>query len=183
MEPIETERLIIRRMRDDDLRDFLEYESDSEHTRYLSRSAYTEGQARDFIATARDLALGPEEDYLHLAVEMESTGKMIGTVCVKVASQAHRQGDVGWFLHHSHQGQGLASEASRAMMDFAFGTLGLHRVTAHCDAQNVRSRAMMERLGMRQEAFFRGIVHFDEVWHDQYLYAMLAQEWAGGAVE
>ena len=62
MEPIETERLIIRRMRDDDLRDFLEYESDSEHTRYLSRSAYTEGQARDFIATARDLALGSEED-------------------------------------------------------------------------------------------------------------------------
>jgi len=183
VEPIETERLIIRRMRDDDLRDFFEYESSSEHTRYLSRSAYTEDQARNFIAIARDLALGSEGDYLHLAVEMKSTGKMIGTVCVKVASQAHRQGDVGWFLHHGHQGQGLASEASRAMMGFAFDTLGLHRVTAHCDAQNVRSRAMMERLGMRQEAFFRGIVHFDEVWHDQYLYAMLAQEWAGGAVE
>ena len=53
MEPIETERLIIRRMRDDDLRHFLEYESDSEHTRYLSRRAYTGDQARDFIATER----------------------------------------------------------------------------------------------------------------------------------
>ena len=42
---------------------------------------------------------------------------------------------------------------------------------------------MMKRLGMRQEAFFRDIVYFDEVWHDQYLYAMLVEEWAGGAVE
>ena len=179
MVQIKTDRLIIRRMRDDDLEDFLEYESYPDHTLYLSRSAYTEDRAREFIATARDLAVGTEGEYLHLAVELGEVGKMIGTVCVKVASQVHRQGDVGWFLHHEYRGRGLASEASRAMLEFAFDTLDLHRVTAHCDAQNARSRAMMERLGMRQEAFLRGVVYFDDVWHDQYLYAILAEEWAG----
>lgn len=176
---IETDRLIIRRMRDGDLEDFLDYESHPDHTRYLSRESYTEDQARDFIAVAQDLSIGAEGQYLHLAVELQSTAKMIGTVCVKVASQAHRQGDVGWFLHADYQGQGLATEASRAMLEFAFTTLNLHRVTAHCDAQNTRSRLMMERLGMRREAYYRGIAYFDEVWHDQYLYAMLAAEWAG----
>tara|TARA_A100001037_G_scaffold212523_1_gene190546 strand:+ start:55 stop:189 length:135 start_codon:yes stop_codon:yes gene_type:complete len=37
---------------------------------------------------------------------------------------------------------------------------------------------MMERLGMRREGFYREIAYFDQVWHDQYSYAMLEPEWA-----
>lgn len=181
MVEITTERLSIRRMQDDDLLDFIEYESHPEHCRYLSRGPYTVEAAREFIAIARDLPLGAEGQYLHLAIESQATMKMIGTVCVKVVSQVHRQGDVGWFLHRDYQRQGLASEASRAMLEFAFTTLELHRVTAHCDADNTRSRGMMERLGMRQEGLYRGIAYFDEAWHDQYLYAMLAAEWMSAA--
>ena len=174
---IETDRLIIRRMQDRDLRDFLEYESHPEHTCYLSRESYSENQAREFIARARDLPDTTEGQYLHLAVELKSTGIMIGTVCVKVVSQAHRQGDLGWFLHRDYQRQGLATEASRALLEYVFTTLGLHRITAHCDALNTRSRRMMERLGMRREGFYRGIAFFDQVWHDQYGYAILEDEW------
>ena len=175
---LETDRLIIRIMQDRDLTDFLEYESDPEHTRYLSRASYTEDQAREFIARARDLPEGAEGQYLHLAIELKSTAKMIGTVCVKVVSQVHRQGEIGWFLHRAHQGRGLATDARRALLQYAFSTLGLHRITAHCDAQNARSRFMMEPLGMRREGFYRGIAYFDQVWHDQYSYAMLEPEWA-----
>ena len=177
MVQIETDRLTIRRMQDRDLRNFLEYESHPDHCRYLSRGPYTDDQARDFIAVARDLPLGAEGQYHHLSIELRSTAKMIGSVCVKVVSQAHRQGDVGWFLHPGYQGQGLATEASRALLEFAFTKLDLHRITAHCDAQNTRSRLMMERLGMRREGFYRQIAYFDEVWHDQYSYAILAAEW------
>ena len=177
MLPIETERLAVRRMEDGDLGDFLEYEQRPEHTRYLARGPYVEGRAREFIAQMRDMEIGAEGNYLHLALELKATGQMLGTVCVKVASQAHRQGDIGWFLHGDYQGRGLATEASRALVVFAFADVGLHRITAHCDAANERSRRMMERLGMRREAHFRHAAFFDGVWHDQYLYAMLEEEW------
>ena len=177
MLPIETERLVVRRLLEGDLGDFLEYEIRPEHTRYLARGPYVEERAQGFIAQMRDLEIGAEETYLHLALELKATGKMIGTVCVKVTSQAHRQGDIGWFLHGDYQRQGLATEASRALVTFAFADIGLHRITAHCDAANERSRRMMERLGMRREAHFRHAAFFDEEWHDQYLYAILEWEW------
>ena len=63
-------------------------------------------------------------------------------------------------------------------MSWAAFFLGTSALTA---TQLDRSRGMMERLGMRQEGFYRGIAYFDEVWHDQYLYAMLAPEWISAA--
>ena len=178
---IETERLILRRMRDEDLAEYLDCESQPGHTQYLSREPYTEEEARKFIATSRDLPLDAEGVYLHLAVEHKATGRVIGTTCIKVTSRVHGQGDMGWFLHAGCRGQGLATEASRAMLEFAFTTLDLHRITAHCDGENTRSRLMAERLGMQREAFFRETVFFDGEWHSQHGLAILREEWEAGA--
>ena len=177
---IETERLILRRMRDDDLADYLDCESQPGHTLYLSREPYTEEEAREFIATSRDLPLDVEGVYLHLAIEHKATSRVIGTSCIKVTSRAYRQGDMGWFLHAGCRGQGLATEASRAMLEFAFTTLDLHRITAHCDAANTRSLLMAERLGMQREAFFRETVFFDGEWHSQHGLSILRREWEEG---
>ena len=177
---IETERLVLRRMRDDDLADYLDCESQPGHTLYLSREPYTEEEARSFIATSRDLPLDAEGTYLHLAIERKGTGRVIGTSCIKVNSRAHRQGDMGWFLHAGYRGRGLATEASRAMLEFAFTTLDLHRITAHCDGENERSLLMAERLGMRREAFFRETVFFGGEWHSQHGLSILRREWEEG---
>ncbi len=177
---IETERLVLRRMRDDDLADYLDCESQPGHTLYLSREPYTEEEARKFIATSRDLPLEAEGTYLHLAIEHKTTGRVIGTSCIKVTSRAHRQGDMGWFLHAGCRGQGLATEASRAMLEFAFTTLDLHRITAHCDGENERSLLMAERLGMQREAFFRETVFFGGEWHSQHGLSILRREWETG---
>ncbi len=174
---IETERLHLRRMRDRDLQDYFEIDNHPGHCQFLSRPPHTLEQSAQFIATARDLPLNAEGHYLHVSVDLKSSGRMIGNVCIKVESQAHGQGDVGWFLGAAHRGQGLATEAVRAWMNFCFETIDLHRITARCDAKNTRSQAMMERIGMRQEAHYRQIAFFDDVWHDQYCYAILKHEW------
>jgi len=88
---ITTDRLILRRLQDRDLQDFLEYEQHPDHSRYFYRRPYSEEQAKDFIAENRDLELGTQGTYLHLAAELTSSGKMIGTVCVNVTSKAHRK--------------------------------------------------------------------------------------------
>ena len=174
---IETDRLILRRFWKHDIEDFMEYDSHPDLARFRSGDPYTEDQARECLATQRDLILGTERVWLSLAVELKAEGKMIGLVSIKVLNKLHHQGEIGWTFHPSYQRQGFATEASRAILQLGFGILDLHRITARCDVLNTRSLRLMERLGMRGEALFREIVFFKGVWHDQYTYAILKEEW------
>ena len=59
--------------------------------------------------------------------------------------------EVGWRLARSHWGRGLATEAARAALEFGFGELGLDEIVAFTTPANSRSRAVMERLGMKRD--------------------------------
>ena len=59
--------------------------------------------------------------------------------------------EVGWRLAYEHWGNGYATEAARLALGHGFGTLALPEVVAYTSASNIRSRAVMERLGMRRD--------------------------------
>ena len=172
---IETERLLIRRMEECDLQDFMEYDSHPDF-QFCFRDPYTEDQVRELIDYQHNLALGAEQ-WFKLSVELKLNSKMIGDVCIKVLNKTHRQGEIGWDLNPNYQRQGFAAEASKALLELGFTTLDLHRITARCDVMNERSYRLMERLGMRREATFKEVVYFEGTWHDQYTYAILKDEW------
>jgi RimJ/RimL family protein N-acetyltransferase len=65
-------------------------------------------------------------------------------------------------------------------MGYGFTSLGLHRIQAGTGAQNVDSWRVMERLGMRREAWLREAERQDGVWQDVVIYAALADEWLAG---
>ncbi len=75
-------------------------------------------------------------------------------------------------------GQGYATEAARALVDLAFGELGVRRVWAQLEPENTRSARVCERLGMRREALFVQGSWFKGRWSDLAIYALLADEWA-----
>ncbi len=58
-----------------------------------------------------------------------------------------------------------------------FQTLGLHRIVARCDARNVASARVMERLGMRREALLVENEMVKDEWTDELVYALLDREW------
>ena len=83
-----------------------------------------------------------------------------------------------WYvLHPSHRGLGLAHEAARTLLDFGFGTLGLHRVSAEVDPRNAPSIRVVERLGMRKEAHHLETWWLQGEWVDTVVFAILAREW------
>ena len=90
----------------------------------------------------------------------------------------HRQGEIGFAFHPDAQGRGYASEAATAVLELAFGLLGLHRVYGRTDARNVASAALMRRLGMRQEAHLRENEIFKGAWGDELVFAVLEDEFA-----
>jgi RimJ/RimL family protein N-acetyltransferase len=66
------------------------------------------------------------------------------------------------------------------MLDFinyAFHTFDLHRITANTDCENIASVALLEQLGMRREGHFIQNIWFKGKWGDEYLYAILKEEW------
>jgi RimJ/RimL family protein N-acetyltransferase len=77
----------------------------------------------------------------------------------------------------TQQRRGYAAEAAAALLAWAFEAFGLHRILAICDCRNVRSVALLERLGLRCEGHFPPNVWFKGAWADEYLYVGLREEW------
>jgi RimJ/RimL family protein N-acetyltransferase len=84
---------------------------------------------------------------------------------------------IGWLLGRKYQGQGLATEAVRALVTAGFEQLRLHRIFARTGRDNDRSWRLMESLGMRREAHFRESHVVKGKWRDEFIYAILAEEW------
>jgi len=90
---------------------------------------------------------------------------------------ASREGTLWYVIHPDAWGQGYATEAGRAILDFGFGSLGMHRMIADCDPANRASARVAERLGMRREAHHVENFLHRGVWCDSLIYALLDREW------
>ena len=174
---IETERLILRRLADEDLAAFMAYLNDPEVARYQSWESYTEEQAREVIEGQKNLEPGVPGQWFTFAAESKEAAELVGHVALSVKADDPRQAEIGFTFARARQGRGLAREAAEAVLDYAFGVLGLHRVVAVTDCENGRSAALLERLGMRREGHFVENVWFKGAWGSEYLYALLQREW------
>src|SRR6185369_2605949 len=93
-----------------------------------------------------------EDTALVLAITVPPSDRLVGEVMLRLTSERHRQGEIGWSLHPDAQGHGYATEAARELLRLGFEDLGLHRIVADADPRNTGSLRIMERLGMRREA-------------------------------
>ena len=173
--PIVTERLVIRRFRYDDIRDVLGFASQPSVAKVTSnRIQATEEGVRRYIKLQNSYQPFERDKVFELAIERKADGRVIGLL--GLICQDYGQGEMGWALGVEHRGQGYATEAARALMDYGFHSLGLHRIHADTSTDNCAAWRVMERLGMRCEGLLRGAVYEEGKWVDRYIYGMLADE-------
>jgi RimJ/RimL family protein N-acetyltransferase len=176
--PIETERLTLRAYRAGDLDDLHAMRSLPEVVRYLYGDELTLADAGELLERCmRQTRIEGDDDVLTVAVERRDDGRVIGDLTLWLRSSHHLQGEIGFVFHPDAQGRGYASESATALLDVAFGTLGMHRVYGRTDGRNDASAALMRRLGMRQEAHFRQNEIFKGDWGDELVFAILEDEW------
>ena len=173
--PIHTERLLLREFRDEDLADIHAYAAVPEVSRFMTWGPNTPEESRAFL----DRALAQQADWprKHVGLAVQRDGMVIGSIRMDVQSDEIADADIGYTLSSNHWRQGIATEAATALLNIAFGPLGLHRVWATCDVLNTGSFGVMEKLGMRREAHFRQDRFIRGIWQDSNLYAILAEEW------
>jgi RimJ/RimL family protein N-acetyltransferase len=174
---LETRRLLLREYTLDDWPAVNAYTSDPQVVQYMSFGPTTPEQTREHLQWA--IAAGAEQprSLYELGVVLRSENRLIGTATLQVDSRERRQAHFSYLFHREFWGQGYATEAIRHLIHFGFTELHLHRVADDCDARNLASARVMEKLGMRREGHLRETIWKDGHWYDEYLYAILAHEW------
>jgi RimJ/RimL family protein N-acetyltransferase len=119
--------------------------------------------------------------WFQFALELKATWAHIGDCALHTRGDDARLGEIGYTIAQDYQRKGYAVEAVNSVLDYAFRVLRMHRISATVDTRNVRSIALLERLSFRREAHMRQCAWFHNEWCDEYLYAILREEWLEGA--
>src|ERR1700693_3846652 len=105
---------------------------------------YTEADAQNFIAsTQEELSSGSG---LRLGIVLRESDTLCGGVGLRIEPD-HRRAELGYWIGVPHWGRGYATEAARAVLDHAFGTLGYARLTSRARVSNPASRRVLEKCG------------------------------------
>jgi [ribosomal protein S5]-alanine N-acetyltransferase len=153
---LQTPRLLLRSFRAGDVDDALAYRDDPEFARFLPHipQPFSRADAEAFVAQNMT---EPWDTLPTFAVVLD--GHVIGTVNLEI-DPATRTAMLGYAIARAHWGRGLATEAASAVMRWGLGELALVEIWASTQAANVRSRRVMDKLGMTLESSDGGGVRY-----------------------
>ena len=173
--PLQTERLTLRPWEESDFAVFFEMQRDPESARWLYNEPRDEEDARRIFELKKAGHELTEEGQWMSAAAL-ADGQVVVDVSFHWVSVEHRTGEIGYFAHPRHAGQGYTTEAAQAFVDWAFGA-GFHRLIGHIEPRNVASARILEKLGMRKEAHFVENEWVKGEWQSGAIYAILEREW------
>ena len=174
---LKTKRLILRDFVESDWEAVLAYQQDPLYLRYYEWTSRTAEEVRDFIQMFLDQQKQEPRIKFQFALTLKETGQLIGNCGVRRDSAEAYEGEIGYELDPTFWSRGYATEAARAVLDFGFTHMNLHRISAFCVADNMGSARVLEKLGMRQEGRLREHQYYKDRWWDTLMYAILYEEW------
>jgi len=171
--PVELEgaKVWLREFRRDDVDAALALVGDDRVTRWLSFDSRTREQAVDMIEGTIERAQQEPRTEYYLAVTIDAD-ELVGFA--RLGLTGVQAAKIGYAIAADHWGNGYALDATRTLVSFAFGPLGLHRISAAIGPDNEPSIAVVKRLGMNYEGRLRHHVFTNGAWRDSLLYAAIA---------
>ncbi|PVM85826.1 GNAT family N-acetyltransferase [Caulobacter endophyticus] len=134
----------------------------------LTRTAFRQRLA----AYARELELG--EAFPFFVFRKDDDAIVGGVRLFNIRRGVSQTGVLGYWVGESFAGQGYTTEAVKAVIDFAFGPLGLHRLEAACMPHNARSADLLSRCGFSEEGYARAYLKINGEWRDHRLFGLIA---------
>jgi RimJ/RimL family protein N-acetyltransferase len=171
--PLETEHLILRTLAPEaGDGPYLEWMNDADVMRF-TESRFTQHTAaglRDYVE-----AMNASPNSLLMGLFYKVPEEHIGNIKLGSIDPHHHRADVGIIIGRAeYWGRGLATEAIRALTEYAFGTLGLHRVSAGCYETNRASIRAFQKAGFHEDARLEGYRLSDDIWIDDVVLCRLA---------
>lgn len=173
---LRTARLLLRPFAERDVEPLFALQSNARVLRYWDSPPWTDrDRAHAFIAACRQM----EEDGsgARLAIETWGDHAFVGWCAMFRWNPVYRSLGIGYCLDEPAWGKGYATEAVRAMLQWAYGALDLNRVEAELDTRNAASARVLEKLGFEREGLRReDCVVAGEV-SDSWIYGLLRRDW------
>lgn len=171
-----TERLVLRHVAEHDVDAVFEMESDPVAVRYWSRPPMQDvAEARASVERAKTFF--PARTGLRWSLALPADDRMLGHLSLFNFSEQSGRAEIGYGLARRHWGQGFMHEALVAVVDYAFGPLGLRRLEADIDPRNLASVRALERLGFAREGLLRERWQVGDEISDSVLMGLIAREW------
>lgn len=174
---IETKRLVLREFDKGDFLSVHSYASDPEVSKYQPWGPNSEADTKSFLEESIKSQLDNPRYSYEIAVVRKEDKKLIGACSIYVSSPKNREGWIGYCYNQEYWGNGYASEAAEAIIEFGFKYLKLHRIFATCDPNNIGSAKVLEKTGMNKEGRLREHKYQKGQWRDSFLYSILEQEY------
>jgi ribosomal-protein-alanine N-acetyltransferase len=173
---LRTERLTLRKLLRSDAPDVLVFRGDWEVQKYNGRVFQNVKEVEALIEelhTEYAAQVG-----INWAVTLTNRGTVLGLFSLHHWSKYHRRAEAGYDLARAYWGQGIASEALRAILRFGFEQLNLNRIYAGTIADNHESVRLLERLGFQREGTRRQHSWEENgTFHDSAMYGLLRHEY------
>ena len=179
---LETERTVLRPWTESDASDFLPVFGDHDAMRFWNTPLLaTEDKVRAMIRRSRTAS---PKHHRAFAVVLKATGHAIGLVNYHHREPTNRRLEIGFITAPRFHRQGYTQEAVSALLSHCFTSLNTHRVEALTDPQNAGSRALLERIGFKQEGepLRQRIILGSGTFGDQIVYSRLATDNGHGAI-
>lgn len=132
-------------------------------------------QAQRFIAACKQIE--QQGTGTRVAIERVADGMFIGWCCLVHWHRHYRSATLGYCFDDAAWGQGFATEAVGALLQWAFDTLALNRVQAETDTRNTASSRVLEKLGFVREGTLREDCVVDGEVSNTWVYGLLRREW------
>ena len=169
---LRTARLLLRPFKLTDVDDAWAYASDPEVARFRPLpDPYTRDDALDFVNRQIRTDWSTEPGF---AIALGQ--RVIGGISLHVSPE-HETGELGYLLGTRWWGQGFATEAARAVVEWGFQRFNLHKVYARAHIENKRSWRVMEKLGMTREGVLRGHWKMRDEHVDLVYYGVFRSDW------
>jgi RimJ/RimL family protein N-acetyltransferase len=170
---LRTERLLLRKITEEDADQIFFLRSDGEVLQYLDRDPIT--SIDDALQWIRMIDAGVRSnEYIAWALSLKNEKELVGTISFWNIKREHYRSEIGYALHPLQQGKGLMQEAMAIVLDYGFKTMNLHSVEANVNPQNVSSIKLLERNNFVREAYHRENYFYKGKFLDSAIYSLIA---------
>lgn len=169
---LETERLLLRRVDSNDIKEIFALRSNPETMKYIPRPLVkTDEDALEHIAMI-DSKIDSDEG-INWAITLKDNPKLIGIIGHYRIKPEHYRAEIGYMLLPEYQGKGIISEAVKEAVKYGFNVMNLHSIEAIIAPDNYGSAKVLEKNGFVKEAHLRENEFYEGRFLDTVIYSIL----------
>ena len=172
---LQTERLLLREIQNEDALDILEYLSDKDVMKYYGMEPFQSLEdVLEEVAWYKSIRM--KQTGIRWGITLKENGKVLGSCGFLNWDKRHYRTEIGYELHKNYWGKGLASEALRAVVQYGFEHMRLERIQALIEPPNLSSLSLLEKHGFLCEGLLRSYEFTCGKMDDLYMYSLIKKD-------